>query len=480
MSLAVPVCCTSVCCSWLPVQGAASWTVSRSRTAPLYVARTKPTVPDAACLLANRLYGMLPRVRVTEVLSDVEHATGFAGCFTHLRTGNPAADMPALLAAVLADGTNLGLSRMADATRGLSYHHLVNVAQWHISEDNYASARAAIVDAHHKHPLAAIWGDGSDSSSDGQYFRAGGRAGPGGAVNAKYGIDPGVVLYTTHSGQYGPMHTRVISATASEAPYVLDGLHPHAHRTSLRIVEHYTDTAGATDHVFGLSHLLGYRFAPRIKDLKERKLYAVEKPDTYPLLKPLIGDAVDTAALVRGWAELMRVTASIEAGVVAPSTILRKIAAGGSNNALSRALRALGRIERTLFTLQWLSDPALRQRSHAGLNKGEASNSLRRAVFFHRQGEFRDRTFENQSFRASGLSLLTAAIVHWNTTYLDRAVQHLRAQGVIISNELLAHVAPLGWEHIALTGEYDWNAGKPTNGLRPLRDVPAAFRPRAA
>src|SRR3954463_13213376 len=104
----------------------------------------------------------------------------------------------------------------------------------------------------------------------------------GWALRPKYGIDPGVVLYTTHSGQYGPMHTRVISATASEAPYVLDGLHPHAHRTSLRIVEHYTDTAGATDHVFGLCHLLGYCFAPRIKDLKERKLYAVEKPRHIP------------------------------------------------------------------------------------------------------------------------------------------------------------------------------------------------------
>ena len=68
----------------------------------------------------------------------------------------------------------------------------------------------------------------------------------------------------------------------------------------------------------------------------------------------------------------------------------------------------MGRIERTLFTLQWLSDPALRQRSHAGLNKGKPRNSLRRAVFFHRQDEFRDRTFENQIYRASGLSLLTA------------------------------------------------------------------------
>ena len=81
---------------------------------------------------------------------------------------------------------------------------------------------------------------------------------------------------------------------------MLDGLHPRAHRTRLRITEHYTDTAGATDHVFGMCHLLGYRFAPRIKDLKDRQLYAFENPDTYPKLKPLIGEAVDTASIIRG------------------------------------------------------------------------------------------------------------------------------------------------------------------------------------
>src|ERR1700722_2172766 len=133
-------------------------------------------------------------------------------------------------------------------------------------------------------------------------------------------------------------------------------------------------------------------------------------------------------------------------------------------------------------TLQlWLnSDPALRQRSHAGLNKGEASNALRRAVFFHRQGEIRDRTFENQGFRASGLSLITAAIVHWNTVYLHRAVQHARALGATIPDDLLAHVAPLGWEHIALTGDYVWTNGNAAPDFRPLRDVPSAFMARAA
>jgi TnpA family transposase len=272
----------------------------------------------------------------------------------------------------------------------------------------------------------------------------------------------------------------VIAATVSEAPYVLDGLLHHVHQTDLRIREHYTDTAGATDHVFGLCSLLGFQFAPRIKDLKERKLYTIEKPGTYPLLEPLIGDAIDPAAVIGQWPELMRLTASIEAGAVLPSVILRKLATAGPGNALSRALRTLGRIERTLFTLQWLSDPGLRQRTHAGLNKGEASNSLRRAVFFHRQGEIRDRTFENQSFRPSGLSLITAAIVHWNTVYLDRAVKQLRAQVTVVPDDLLAHVAPLGWEHIALTGDYVWSEVKPEAGFRPLRDVRVAFLPQAA
>jgi TnpA family transposase len=93
------------------------------------------------------------------------------------------------------------------------------------------------------------------------------------------------------------------------------------------------------------------------------------------VLEPLIGEAIDPAVVVAQWAELVRLKASIEAGAVLPSVILRKLAAAGPGNALSRALPTLGRIERTMFTLQWLSDPALRQRSHAGLNKGEASNS---------------------------------------------------------------------------------------------------------
>jgi TnpA family transposase len=61
------------------------------------------------------------------------------------------------------------------------------------------------------------------------------------------------------------------------------------------------------------------------------------------------------------------------------------------------ALRELGRIERTLFTLEWLKNIELRRRANAGLNKGEARNALARAVFFYRLGEMRDRSFESQA-----------------------------------------------------------------------------------
>lgn len=98
----------------------------------------------------------------------------------------------------------------------------------------------------------------------------------------------------------------------------------------------------------------------------------------------------------------------------------------------------------------------LRRRVQAGLNKGEARNVLSRAVFFNRLGEIRDRGFEQQRYRASGLNLVTAAIVLWNTVYLERAINSLRAHGQFVEEEHLKYLSPLGWEHINLTGDYLW------------------------
>ena len=246
------------------------------------------------------------------------------------------------------------------------------------------------------------------------------------------------------------------------------------HESSIDIREHYTDTAGAIDHVFGLCHLLGFRFAPRIRDLADRRLY-VGARGAHKALDPVIGGTIDLRVIADNWDEILRLAASIKAGTVIPSAILRRLAAYPRQNALAKALKEIGRLERTLFTLDWISDPALRRRTNAGLNKGEARNALARAVFFHRLGEIRDRTFENQRYRASGLNLAVTAIILWNTLYLGRAVDELRSRGEIIPDELLAHIAPLGWEHIAFNGDYVWPAEPLGNAFRPLRNPRAEF-----
>ena len=121
----------------------------------------------------------------------------------------------------------------------------------------------------------------------------------------------------------------------------------------------------------------------------------------------------------------------------------------------SSSLRELGRIERTLFILDWLQSVELRRRVNAGLNKGESRNSLARAVFFNRLGEIRDRSIDQQQYRASGLTLVTAAIVLWNTVYLEQ-ITHDLSDGQPLDDTLFQYLSPLSWEHINLTGDYVW------------------------
>jgi TnpA family transposase len=190
----------------------------------------------------------------------------------------------------------------------------------------------------------------------------------------------------------------------------------------------------------------------------------------------VFGGVINRAAIEDNWDEVLRLATSIRVGTVPPSVILKKLAAFPRQNALHRALREMGRLERAIFTCDWLLDPELKRRSNGNLNKGESRHALARAVFFHRLGELRDRTAEDMAHRASGLNLVVNAIVLWNTMYLARAVAYVRSQGVALTDEDLSHVAPVRWDHIALTGDYLWSdVNVPRERFRPLRT--SNFRP---
>lgn len=440
-------------------------------TSGLKISPLTSAIPPEADILIQQLYNLLPHVKITELLLEVDGWTRFSRHFKHLKNGKTADNSKLLLTAILADAINLGLTKMAESCPGVTYSKLSWLQAWHIRDETYSAALAELVNALSRHPLAYFWGDGTTSSSDGQRFRAGGKAEARGKVNPKYGSEPGVQFYTHISDQYAPFHTKVISVGVRDATFVLDGL--LYHESDLQIEEHYTDTSGFTDHVFALMHLLGFRFAPRIRDLSDKRLFVPGKQSDYPTLYPLIGGTINVKTILTHWDEIVRLATSIKQGTVTASLMLRKLGSYPRQNGLAIALRELGRIERSLFTLEWLQDVHLRRRVNVGLNKGEARNALARAIFFNRLGEMRDRSFEFQQYRASGLNLVTAAIILWNTIYLERAIKALRQNGQNIDENLLQHVSPLGWEHINLTGDYIWSTSKKLgNGyfrrLRPL------------
>lgn len=432
----------------------------------LHITPVKATAPAEAEILADQLNAVMPRIRVTELLHEVARETGFMAAFTNLRTGEACPAENALLATILADATNLGLSRMAAASQGVTRDQLVWTQEAYIREDTYHAALATIINAHHRLQIASIWGDGTTSSSDGQFFRGGKRAASGGDINARYGVDPGFSFYTHVSDQHGPYHVKVISAATHEAPYVLDGLLHHG--SHLGITEHYTDTGGATDHVFALCAMLDFRFCPRLRDFPDRRLIPIELPATYPDIAPLLGKRIRVDIIREHWDDVIRLVASLKAGHVAPSVMLRKLAAYERQNQVDIALQEIGKIERTLFMLDWLENPALRRRCQAGLNKSEQRHALTQAICTFRQGRIIDHSHEAQQYRASGLNLVIAAIVYWNSTYMADAVAHLRSIGEPVRDDLLAHTSPVGWEHIAFSGDFLWDRAAQAVSRKPL------------
>ena len=95
-------------------------------------------------------------------------------------------------------------------------------------------------------------------------------------------------------------------------------------------------------------------------------------------LATLIGGTVKVKDIRVNWDEVLRLMASIKTGTVTASLILKKLANYPPQNGLAKALREIGKIERSLFGLDWYQD--LRRRVNAGLNKGEARNALARAA----------------------------------------------------------------------------------------------------
>jgi hypothetical protein len=209
----------------------------------LRIDRLEKDVPEGARDFSLSLYGLLPRIKLTDLLLEVAHWTGFHEQFIHASTNRPPneEETKILMATIMAMGTNIGLTKMAEATPGISYRQMANTAQWRLYEDAMNKAQAVLVNFHRRQAMSSYWGNGTTSSSDGMRVQIGVSSLHADA-NPHYGIGKGATIYRFVSDQFSSFYTKVINTNARDAVHVIDGLLHH--ETELSIEEHYTDTAG--------------------------------------------------------------------------------------------------------------------------------------------------------------------------------------------------------------------------------------------
>jgi TnpA family transposase len=206
-----------------------------------------------------------------------------------------------------------------------------------------------------------------------------------------------------------------------------------------------------------LDSALGRRFCPRIRGLQHQRIYRIDPEQDYGPLASLIDRAdrtLNTEAIAEQWDRMGQFYASLEQGHTTASVALRRLVGYSAKNRFYRANRDLGRLFKTEFILQYLSEPQLRRRIRRGLLKVDQLHALARDVYYGRRGRINARELYEQMNSCSCLTLILACITYWQAKEIDRVLNDCDPEGQGINIALLEHISPIEWENVILYGEY--------------------------
>jgi TnpA family transposase len=246
-------------------------------------------------------------------------------------------------------------------------------------------------------------------------------------------------------------HTEVIACAVREAVYVLDGL--LANDTILRPREYFVDQHGYTDQLFGLCHLLGFSLMPRL-NVSQQKLYRLDRSTRYGRLDAVLTGTVDLALIREQWDQLVQVAASLPNRTAPAHVVLTRLASSAPSDRLARTLTTFGQALKTLYLLRYLQEVHLCGRMQLQINRGEGRHQLARRLFFANQGAFQIGDYEEIMKKATCLSLLSIAVLVWNTVHMMRIIKQLRASGETMTEDELVRISPLAFSHVIPNGTY--------------------------
>ncbi len=408
-----------------------------------------PDLAPVEAALAERL----PERSLLDVLGNAEHWTGWTRHFGPRSGADPQLERPAerYIITAFGYGCNLGPAQTARHTRGVVTPHMLSfVNRRHVTAETLDRALRDLIACYARFALPRLWGTGKAAAADGTKLDLYERN-----LLAEYHIrygGYGGIAYHHVSDQYVALFSHFIACGVWEAVYIIDGLLKNT--SAIQPDTLHADTQGQATPVFALAHLLGIKLMPRIRHWQDLIFYRPDKETRYTHIDALFGDAIDWRLIETHWQDLLRVVCSIRAGTVLPSTLLRKLGHYSRKNRLYQAFRELGRVVRTVFLLQYLSDMTLRTQITAATNKVEAYNGLTKFLFFGGEGVIAENDPEEQEKRIKYTDVVANAVILQNVADMTRVLSELAREGRPASREAMAALSPYLTRHLKRFGDY--------------------------
>jgi TnpA family transposase len=416
--------------------------------------RGKPE-PKELKLLEKLIEERMPPINILDVLIDTELWLNWTRHF------GPISGLEAKIAQkseryvtmTFCYGCYLGPMQTSRSIKGFDRKQIAFINHKHVTEERLDKIIVDVINKYNCFVLPKVWGSGERVSADGmkwdlyeqnllseRHIRYGGYGGLG---------------YYHVSDTYIALFSHFIPCGVWEAVYILDALLKN--RSDIQPDTVHADTQGQSAPVFGLAYLLGIKLMPRIRNWKDLKLFRPSKDAQYQHIDQLFSDEVDWGLTETFLPDMLRVALSIKAGRITPSTLLRRLGTYSRKNKLYFAFRELGRVERTIFLLNYLRDIELRRVIQGATNKSEAFNGFLQWVAFGNKGIITENIRSEQRKVIKYNHLVANLVIFHNVVNLSKIVRELVTEGHPVTREALAVLSPYQTEHINRFGTYTLN-----------------------
>lgn len=401
-------------------------------------------------------------ISIYEVLLTVNNLTNYLDSFEslgikHLREVK---DDKTIFAGIIGYGCNIGIHKLANLSRNISAHKLMNTIKTRFTLENIQAANNKVLELIGDFELSNLFKKDikkTHTASDGQKYLS--------TVDSVYanksfkyfGMNDGLVVNSYIDDSYRLFYSTVISPAEREAAYTIDGL---LHNEVVQSDIHSTDTHGYNEIIFGVTHLLGISFAPRISDFKKQYLYSFDYVASVKGLGYMVvpNRKINTKLIHDNWDDILRLIATMKAREVTASQLFKRLSSYSREHPLYRALKEFGKIIKTIFLLQYIDDVELRKQIQKMLNKIEGSNKLAKAVFHGRDKEFKYAGKNEQLIADACKRLIENSIICWNYAYLTQLVSETdSAENKQLLIETIKSKSVVAWEHVNMKGIYDFS-----------------------